>query len=86
MKTDERDELLIELRTAVLGVKGSDEKGIVGDVKAIKKHQEEQNDHILNALIASGKNTVWRKVIVGIGGLYITTTIALLVTKIQGLW
>lgn len=43
MKADERDELLIELRTAMLGVKGTDEKGIAGDVKEVKDHLKDLN-------------------------------------------
>lgn len=55
LKPSERDELLIELRTAVVGMKDTDEKGMAGDIKEIKETLKKQNGRIArnrNGLIA----------------------------------
>ena len=75
LNSEDRDEVLVELRTAVLGIKGTAEKGMAGDVRDIKIHLER-----LNCSVA--RNTAWRKMMVGI----FTATIGVLITKIQGLW
>jgi len=51
-------------------------------VEALNKHQSEQNGFIKEALIASARNTAWRKAMVTIFSL----TIGAVITKLQGLW
>jgi len=46
LKPSERDELLIELKTAMVGLKDTDEKGMVGDIKEIKETLRKQNGRI----------------------------------------
>lgn len=46
LKPSERDELLIELNTAMVGLKGTDEKGMVGDIREIKETLIKQNGRI----------------------------------------
>ena len=46
LKPSERDELLVELKTAVVGIKDTDEKGLVGDIKEIKESVRRQNGRI----------------------------------------
>jgi len=46
LKPSERDELLIELKTAMVGLKDTDEKGMVGDIKEIKETLKKQNGRI----------------------------------------
>ena len=46
LKPSERDELLVELKTAVVGIKDTDEKGLVGDIKEIKESIKKQNGRI----------------------------------------
>ena len=46
LNPSERDELLIELKTAVVGLKDTDEKGIVGDIKDIKDALKKQNGRV----------------------------------------
>ncbi len=52
LKPAERDELLIELKTAVVGMEGTDERGMAGDIKEIKDALKKQNGRIR-------KNTVY---------------------------
>jgi len=52
LKPSERDELLIELKTAMVGLKDTDEKGMVGDIKDIKDTIRKQNGRIRNNTIA----------------------------------
>jgi len=47
-----RDQYLIELYTAVLGVPGTDDKGMAGDIKELEKHTKRQNGRI-------SKNTIY---------------------------
>ena len=61
MNAKDRDELMIELRTAMLGVKGTEDNGMAGDMKEIKKRLDKLNGSVQ-------KNTAWRKVLVTIGG------------------
>jgi len=75
LNPEDRDEVLIELRTAVLGIKGTAEKGMAGDVRDIKIHLERLNGSV-------AKNTAWRKTMVGI----FTATIGALASKVSGLW
>lgn len=46
---------------------------IKSSVGEIKQHQEKQNGFIQQLFIASARNTTWRKVIVGVGGVSILT-------------
>jgi len=46
LKPDERDELLIELKTAMVGLNGTDDKGMVGDIREIKDALKKQNGRI----------------------------------------
>ena len=66
MKAPERDELLVELRTAVLGVKGSEEKGIAGDVSDIKDSLGKLNGS--QRKLATKVNILWGVAIVLTGG------------------
>jgi len=77
MKPAERDELLIELKTAVVGIKNTEEKGMAGDIKDIKKHIVKQNGKIIKnrimivglACFLSGLGVLeWRDVISIFGG------------------
>ena len=43
---NERDELLIELRTAVVGIKDTADKGMAGDIKELKNQLLRQNGRI----------------------------------------
>ena len=75
LKPTERDNLLIELKTALVGIEGTEDNGIVGDVKEIKKS-------LGKVKIDVAKNTTWRKAGMGIIGSLITV----LISKLQGLW
>lgn len=44
---DEIKEILIEVKTAVLGIEGTDEKGMAGDIKEIKQQIKKQNGKIM---------------------------------------
>ena len=61
MTAAERDILLHDIWKGIYGIPGTDEKGMVGDIKEIVEQQRVQNGSIL-------RNTIWRKVIVGVGG------------------
>lgn len=37
-------------------------------VEKMERHQEEQNGYIRENFVTVGKNTLWRKVIIGVGG------------------
>lgn len=55
------EKLINELHQAVLGVPGTDDTGMVGDIKEVKKYQRDQNGKVM-------KNTIYRKIYAGIGG------------------
>ena len=74
MKAAERDELLIELRTALLGVKESEDNGMVGDMSEIKDQVRKINGE--NAI-----NTTYRKITLRVG---LPILIALVVSAIIG--
>ncbi len=42
----QRDELLIELKTVIVGMEGTDERGMAGDIKEIKNQVRKQNGKI----------------------------------------
>ena len=56
------EKLINELHQAVLGVPGTDDTGMAGDIKEMRDDQREQNGRIL-------RNTIYRKITVGIGGM-----------------
>ena len=60
LSAEQRDELLIQLSTAVLGVKDSEDKGMAGDIKELAKQQKITNGQV-------GKNTTFRKIGTWIG-------------------
>ena len=74
MKAAERDELLIELRTALLGVKESEDRGMAGDMTDIKEQVRKINGE--NAI-----NTTYRKITLRVG---LPVLIALVVSAIIG--
>ena len=47
LSVEKRDELLIELYTAVLGIRNTEENGMVGDLKEPKSHVLKQNGKIM---------------------------------------
>ncbi len=53
-----RDELLIELKTAVVGIPGTDERGMAGDIKEIKEVLKKQNDKIEKTRTFAMKNRI----------------------------
>ncbi len=70
MKPAERDELLARLdeRTA----------NIWNAVEKLEKHQETQNGHILETFTRSSKNSLWIKIVSGVGGAAILAVIGIL--------
>ena len=52
LRPSERDELLVELKTAVVGIEGTDERGLVGDMREIKGSLVRQNGRIRKNTIA----------------------------------
>ena len=77
MKAPERDQLLIRLDERTCNIWRS--------VEQLEKHQVEQNGLIQELFISTSRNTIWRKVIIGVGGTIITVFITWL-AKLQGLW
>ena len=67
MKVTERDELLVRL----------DEKSnnTWQTVEKIEKHIAEQNGYIRENFVATTRNTVYRRIILGVGGTAITAFI-----------
>ena len=60
MKASERDRLLIRLEERSSNTWRLIEK--------LERHAAEQNGYIRENFMATSKNTIWRKVIVGVGG------------------
>jgi len=54
-------------------------------VEQMEQHQREQNDSIRKLFNRTGTNTVWRRVIVGVGGTALLVIIAW-ITNLNGLW
>ena len=48
MKASERDDLIKETHQALLGVKGTEDKGLVGDFKELKEVVQQHGDHLDN--------------------------------------
>ena len=61
MKASERDILIHDIWKGIYGIPGTAEKGMMGDIKEIIEGQRVQNGSIL-------RNTIWRRVICGVGG------------------
>lgn len=55
MKPTERDELLIQLKTALLGIPETDERGMAGDIKDMANQLKDLNGSVK-------KNTNFRKI------------------------
>jgi len=72
LTVERRDELLIKLATCVVGIENTDDKGMAGDLKEVRKHLE-----ILNGQVS--KNTQFRKLGIWISGVIITAVLTLLV-------
>ena len=79
MKAQERDELLVELKTAMLGVRNTEDNGMVGDIKEIKAHLT-----IINGDV--NQNTIWRKIHTKTISGIITVIAGIIITKARGLW
>ena len=75
MNNTDRDRILTELWTAVLGVKDTDDNGIVGDIKEIRYDFKDLRPQV-------AKNTAFRR----IGTPIIGTVITAVITKVTGLW
>jgi len=54
-------------------------------VEQMEQHQREQNDSIRKLFNRTGTNTVWRRVIVSIGGTALLVIIAWIL-QLNGLW
>jgi hypothetical protein len=52
LKPTERDELLIELKTVMVGIEGTDDRGMAGDLKEIKRTLIKQNGRIRKNTLA----------------------------------
>ena len=66
MKAPERDELLTQLKTVMVGVENTEEKGLVGDVKDILEMVREQNGR--QRRLATKVNILWGIALVLMGG------------------
>ncbi len=77
LKVEERDELFRQTHQALLGVPGTDEKGMAGDIKEIKTRLK-----ILNGQVSL--NTLYRKIGTGVSVIVLTALIGLLVKLFNG--
>ncbi len=77
LNPDERDELLIELKTVMVGMEGTEEKGMAGDIKEIIKQQKIQNGKVT-------KNTTFRKFGTWVGGTLFLAILILLGNMLIG--
>jgi len=79
MKQTERDETLLALYQAVVGIPDNpSENGVLGEVREVKSLLNDLNGRVRT-------NTVWRKAHTWAIGLVGSALVALL-TKLQGLW
>ncbi len=76
MNTAQRDDLLKETHQAVLGIKGTDDNGMAGDIKEIKLHLE---DHSKRLTIVEVKQEERKPSKKAIGG-YATLGLGLIAT------
>lgn len=84
MKQPERDNLLIDMRVEQ-GKQGEGIRNIWRVVEKLEEHQETQNGFILENMKATAKNTMWRRTIMGIGGVSVAGLSSWL-AKLQGWW
>lgn len=56
-----QNEMITALYTVTMGVPNTDDRGIVGDVKDIKREQKEIKEEIRRVNGCVGSNTAWRK-------------------------
>lgn len=80
MKPGERDKLVQETHQALLGIRGTDDRGLVGDVKEMKGELKAVNKRMDDVEEATGKNTndiKWIKRIGGAGGTALTAVVGL---------
>ena len=68
MKAVERDILIHAIYQGMYGVSGTEEKGMIGDIKDIREDQGEQKGKVL-------LNTIYRRIIVSVGSLGIVTLV-----------
>ena len=64
---EQRDQYLIELKTAVIGIEGTEDDGLVGDVKDVKAELKRLNGSVRT-------NTTFRKI-----GTWVGSTVVLLI-------
>ena len=77
MKPAERDKLTQETHQALLGIPGTEEKGLVGDVKEIKGHLEDHSKRLtVVETLQKERNRPSKKALTG----YIGGVIAMIVT------
>lgn len=68
MKAAERDNLVRETHQALLGIAGTEEKGVAGDVKEMKKDIKAINSRLINVEVKQEeRNKVSKKSIAGWG-------------------
>ena len=77
MKVTERDDLLVELKTIMVGLEGTEETGMAGDIKEIIKQQKIQTGKI-------GRNTTFRKLGTWIGAILFLAIVTLLGNMLMG--
>ncbi|KKN76890.1 hypothetical protein LCGC14_0365410 [marine sediment metagenome] len=78
MEDKERDKLAQETHQALLGIPGTEDKGLVGDVKEMKSEMKKMNSKVQGNTIRSKVNqAIIAIVILGAGGG---------VTKLLDLW
>ena len=77
LRPAERDKLLIRL----------DERtgNIWAIVEKLEKRQAEQNGQIHRLFLSNARNTVWRRVIIGVGSMALIG-LANWLARLQGLW
>ena len=62
------EKIINEVHQAVLGIEGTDERGLAGDIKDIKEYLKIQNGKLLNVDSKTNKNRNW---LIGISGLLV---------------
>lgn len=64
MKPSERDDLIKETHQALLGIKGTEDNGLVGDFKELKEVVQKQNSRIGSV---ENKQSKTKGVLIGLG-------------------
>ena len=78
MKASERDRLTQESHQALLGIPGTEEKGLVGDVKEIKGHLEDHSKRITTVeVLQKERNKPSKKALGGYGAGVLGLAVAL---------